>query len=41
MMKKWDRIKGLKLRHINAYCGAAEVHDILFNPLYTAARVLQ
>ena len=24
--KKWDRIKGLKLRRIDAYCGGAPVH---------------
>ena len=31
------RIKGLILWHINAYCGAAAVHEILFYPSCTAA----
>ena len=24
---QWDRIKGLKLRHMEAYCGGAAVHE--------------
>ena len=36
-----DRIKGLKLRRINAYCSTAAVHKILFYHLCTAARVLR
>ena len=24
----WDRIKGLKLRQIDAYCGGAAVHEV-------------
>ena len=26
--KSWDRIKGLKLRCINVYCGGAAVHEV-------------
>ena len=26
LFSNWDRIKGLKLRHIDAYCGGATVH---------------
>ena len=25
--KNWDRIKGLILRHLNAYCGTAAMHE--------------
>ena len=40
-LERRDRIKGLKLLCINAYCGAAAEHKILFYPSCTAACLLR
>ena len=29
MSKYWDRVKGLILQRLNAYCGAAAIHELL------------